>query len=507
MLFVRRLMPLLLVMALLGAACSSDDGGDSSGASSAEETTVTIALAADPATLDPLFADDGSERSVSDNIYEMLLERNGQTGEMEPRLAAELPENIDENTWRFTLREGIEYTNGEPFNADSVVATIEHLLDPDYASEQLGFYEGISGAEKVDDYTVDIKTEAFDPVLPARMSFMKIAPAEYLSDPDFATNPVGTGPYKFESRTPGEEVVLVANPDYWDGAPEIDRVVLRTIEDENARLSALKSGEVQLVTNLPPDFAEEVPQFLHVPGAENVNVRLNNQEPDAITADVRVRRALNLAIDREAIADELFSGYASPLNCSTIPPAAFGYNPNLTGYPYDPEEAKRLLEEAGVAGETITFISTPGRWLKGNEVGEFIASEWEAAGLKVDLQFLEWEKYLDAIFAEQNKPPALYHSSSNDLLDADRQIASYYDSDSGLAAYQNDRVDELADAARKEPDEEVRLGMYEELTQIACDDAAFVFVVNVEDTYGAAAELSWTPRSDQRLFVKEMSLE
>ena len=95
---------------------------------------------------------------------------------------------------------------------------------------------------------------------------MKIAPAEYVSDPEFATNPVGTGPYMFESRSPGEEVVLVANPDYWDGEPEIDRYVLRTIEDENARLSALKSGEVQLVTNLPPDFAEEVPQFLSAPG-------------------------------------------------------------------------------------------------------------------------------------------------------------------------------------------------------------------------------------------------
>lgn len=503
---------LLVVLALLAAACGGGeesapaDGGGDGGDDTASGGSVVIALSADPATLDPHLLDDGSQRTVNNNIYESLLTRNAETGELEPLLATDLPEQVDETTWRFTLREGVEFTNGEPFNADAVVATVERILDPEYASEQLQFYGNIDGAEKVDDYTVDITTSALDPVVPARMAFMRIGPPEYMQEEEFATNPIGTGPYTFVSRTPGEEVVLTANPDYWDGAPEITDVTIRVLEDESTQLAALQAGEVDLVINISPDLVDEVPQLLSVPGAENSNVRLNAQEEDVITADPRVRLALNMAVDREAIAESLYAGYATPLSCSTIPPAAFGHNPDLEPIPYDPDQARQLLEEAGVAGETLTFVSTPGRWSKDREVSEFVASSWEEVGLNVDLEFLEWESYLDAIFAEQNKPPALYHSSTNDLLDADRQITSYYDSTSELAAYRNERVDELAEEARQEPDVEQREALYAELTEIACEDAAFVYLVNADDTYGATERLQWTPRADQQILVKDMSL-
>jgi peptide/nickel transport system substrate-binding protein len=225
-----------------------------------------------------------------------------------------------------------------------------------------------------------------------------------------------------------------------------------------------------------------------------------------LTQDVRVRQALNYAVDKQAIADKLYAGYASPLKCSTVPPQAFGHNPDLSAYPYDPEKAKQLLEEAGAVGKTVTFVSTPDRWLKAREVSQTVAAYIEAAGLKVKLNLENFDKYLEDITAKRNKPPLLYHSSSNDLLDADRQISTYYDSSSGLAAYKNPRVDELAKSARSEADADKRTGMYHELLKTGCDDAAFIFLVNVEDTFGASKRLKWTPRADQKILARDMQI-
>jgi peptide/nickel transport system substrate-binding protein len=499
---------LLAAAAALGVAGCGSSGDDASGDGAAESgrTGLVVALSADPASLDPQLADDGSERAVNDNIYEMLLTRDPD-GNLGPQLAAQLPKQVNAKTWRFKLRDGVKFSNGEPFGPDSVVASIKRVMDPEYASGQVGFFTGIVRARKVDETTVDVMTKAQDPLLPARMAFMKMIPPKHSEDPGFADKPIGTGPYTFVKRIAGEQIQLKANPDYWGGPPKIPEVLIRIISDESARLSALKSGEVDLVTNLSPDYADQVPEFLNVPGAENTNIRLNNQDPSAITSDVRVRQALNYAVDRQAIADKLYSGYARPLKCSTIPEQAFGHNPDLEAYPYDPEKAKQLLQEAGATGKTLKFVSNPDRWLKAREVSQAIVSYWEEAGLKVDLEFQEWNDYLDTLAAKRNKPAGLYHSSTNDLLDADRQIGSYYVSDSGVSAYQNPRIDELAAQARSEPDKGKRLELYKELTQLACDDASMVFLVNIDDTYGTSTRLGFEPRADQRLLYKEMSLD
>ena len=501
----------VLAAALL-VGCGSEGGGDDSSgggtpakASKNGPDKVVIAVASDPTTLDPLLADDGSERMVNDSIYDMLLARDAQ-GDLQPSLATEMPKQVKPTTWRFKLREGVKFSNGEPFNADSVVASVKHVLDPDLASGQLGFYGDMQSAEKVDATTVDIITEGLDPLVPARMAFMKMIPPKYSQDAKFAEKPVGTGPYLFESRTVGESIKLKANPDYWGEKPSVTEVELRTLEDESARLAALKAGEVDLVFNLSPDYAKQVPKFINVPGAENTNVILNSKE-DVVTADVRVRQALNYAVDKEAIASKLYGGFARPLKCSTIPEQAFGHNPNLEPYAFDPAKAKSLVKEAGATGKTVKFISTPERWVKGREVTQAVAAYIETTGLKVDLEFKNWDAYLEDILAKRNKPELLFHSSTNDLLDADRQVSSYFESSSDLAGFKNAEVDKLAKEARSEGDEDTRVKMYNQLSKIACDEASHIFLVNVDDMYGTSARLQWQPRSDQRVFYKDMVLK
>src|SRR5690606_10660303 len=166
---------------------------------------------------------------VNDNIYEALLNRD-QDMNLTPHLATEYRQ-VDESTWEFNLREGISYHNGQPFNADAVVYSVKRIIDPELNSEQLSFFATIADAVKVDDYTVQIITNGPDPILPARMYWMKmVEPSHAQGDPDtFATTPIGTGPYKFVSWNRGVEVVLEANEDYWGGAPGIDRVIVRPI--------------------------------------------------------------------------------------------------------------------------------------------------------------------------------------------------------------------------------------------------------------------------------------
>jgi peptide/nickel transport system substrate-binding protein len=503
------LLPVLTAVLLAG--CGNDSGSDSGNGGGTPATStkngpdkVVIAVASDPTTLDPLLADDGSERMVNDSIYDMLLNRDAE-GELQPGLATEMPKQVKPTAWRFKLREGVKFSNGEPFDADSVIASVKHVLDPGLASGQLGFYGDMKSAKKVNATTVDIITDGEDPLVPARMAFMKMIPPKHSQAADFDKKPVGTGPYLFASRTVGESIKLKVNPDYWGETPPIAEVELRTLEDESARLAALKSGEIDLVQNLSPDYEKQVPKFINVPGAENTNVILNTKEDD-ITSDLRVRQALNYAVDKEAIAEKLYSGYARPLKCSTIPEQAFGYNPDLEPYPFDAAKAKSMIEDAGATGKTLTFISTPERWLKAREVSQTVAAYIEATGLKVKLELKNWDAYLEDILAKRNKPDALYHSSTNDLLDADRQVSSYYESSSDLAGFKNDEVDKLAKEARTEGDPDTRVQLYNQLSKIACDEASHIFLVNVDDMYGTSERLQWTPRRDQRVFYKDMKL-
>ncbi|MBI4759258.1 MAG: hypothetical protein HY783_09735, partial [Chloroflexi bacterium] len=183
---------------------------------------VVIAIGGDPSTLDPQYADDGNERAVNDNIYEMLLFRDPKTMAIVPGLA-ESYKQVDATTWRLTLRKGIKFHNGEELNAAAVVFSVKRILDPAFKSQQLSYVEGITDAKAVDDYTVDIITSGPLPILPVRLTWLKIVPPKYAKEKaaEFPNHPVGTGPYKFVEWKKGDHVTLEANQAYWGGAPKI----------------------------------------------------------------------------------------------------------------------------------------------------------------------------------------------------------------------------------------------------------------------------------------------
>jgi peptide/nickel transport system substrate-binding protein len=509
-----RVLTVALAIGLIGAACGGDDGDSTSGGDGTATTTaggavqgasITIALGSEPTSLDPHLVDDGGERAVNDNIYETLLSRDA-AGELQPGLATALPTQVDDTTWEFKLREGVTFHDGSAFTADAVVASVERMVQliADGKTDNDGFYKTITGAEKVDDLTVRIVTSGPDGVLPSRMYWLKMIPASAKDSADLSAAPVGTGPYKLSSYNRGVDITLGANAEYWGGAPSVSTVKYEFIDDSATRLAGLKSGKYDVITNLAPQDAGQAPKSATAQGQEHPMIILDADE--GITSDVNVRRALNLAVDKDAIANNVFGGFATVEECQILSPSILGYNDSLEAFPYDPDQAKQLLEDAGVAGGTVQLVGQAGRWLRDREVIEAVAGYWTAAGLKVQVDILEFGAYLDVLFDRENRADAIHVSSSNDILDPDRQLSTYYQAGGIGSSNSNETLSGLIDDGRSALDEAERAKAYNEAVKIACDEAYFLYLVNNQDVYGLSERMQWQPRVDSKLLVKEMAV-
>jgi peptide/nickel transport system substrate-binding protein len=464
---------------------------------------ISIALSAEPSTLDPQAREDGAERAVSDNVYETLMQRLPD-GKLVPGLAAELPTQVDATTWEFKLRDGVKFHNGEAFNAASVVASILRVINPDFNSEQLAYFGPIAGAEAIDDLTVHIKTSAPDPMLPSRMYWMKMLPASYVANPAVAEAPVGTGPYKFVNWQRGSEIQLEANAGYWGDEVCVQNATIRFVGEPGTRLSGLLAGELDLIVNLLPEFVSSVPKAVAVEGLETPVIILATDT--GVTAIPEVRKALNLAIDREAIAKGIFGGYAAPAQGQLVNPAAFGFNKDLPFYSYDPEAAKKLVENAGATGKTITLLGQSGRWLKDREMLEAVAAYWGETGLKVNVEINEWGQFLSLLFAKDVRPDSVLVVNSNELLDASRETTFAYKAGSGAASNSDQELAAWIDEAGAEIDLEKRAALYTKITAYANERDYLVPLVNIKDIYGLSERLDWQPRRDAKLMIREMKL-
>jgi peptide/nickel transport system substrate-binding protein len=465
---------------------------------------IVIVIGGDPSTLDPQVADDGNERAVNDNIYETLIARDPKTMELVPGLA-ESWDQVDDVTWELKLRQGIQFHNGEPFNAEAAAFSINRVVNPDLKSEQISYYATIKEAKAMDENTIQVVTDGPDPTVPARLYWLKMVPPKHAADADFGTTPVGTGPYKFVEWVRDDHIALEANPDYWGDPPTIAKATIRPIKEEVTRLAALKAGEVDLVRGLIPEYVAEVPKVASTPGLEFPWIRLNSLTGPLTNQQLRL--AINYAINKEELAQSLYSGYAVPAEGQLLTPGHFGFNPNVKTYPYDPDKAKELITEAGYAGEELEFIGEAGRWLKDKELIEAVAGQLRDVGLNVKVNIVEWSAWLDLLFAGADKAPTMQFSShDNALLDADRTMSALYHSTGSQTAYSNPEVDKLIDDARTETDLKKREEMYHQAIQIVHDEAALVPLLNLKDIYGLSERVEWTPRLDGKMLIKDMKL-
>lgn len=374
------------------------------GASSAQVHggTVIYAAGADPDSLDPANAESNPSEAVNRMMYENLA-RFDEKLRIVPGLATDWKVSSDGLTWTFNLRKWVKFHDGTPFNAEAVKVFIERMIGPEKPSRAGLYTPFVNTVEVVDEFTVKVNLKApfafFLNNLAHSASGIISPTALKTYGKDIARRPVGTGPFKFVEWVHGDHLTMVRNDEYWGGKPYLDKITVKTVKEDSARVMMLQSGDAHLIVRIP---AEDIPRLEKDP-----NIKLDSTETLRVLylgfncakkpfTDVRVRQAISYAIDKESIVKNIYQGRAL-VATGMVAPLTTGYVP-MQGYPYDPEKAKKLLAEAGFPkGLKAKLWSPHGRYPKDFEMAQAIQQQLKKVGVECSLDTMEWAAYLAAL--------------------------------------------------------------------------------------------------------------
>lgn len=424
---------------------------------------------------------------AANQIYDTVLVR--QEEETAPNLATEWNQP-DPKTWVFTLREDVTFHDGSQMTANDVKASLERLANSGGPLSPL--WEQLDTVEATDDQTLTITTTQPLGTMLANLTQLYVLPASNLAEAeetDFFRNPLGSGPFKVESFRPSQELVTSAFTDYWDGAPEIDRLELPYIPEDSARLTAVNTGEVDVTWTIPPDQISQLESnsSVELVRAPSFYYWFNwfncGREP---FTNPDVRRAMWHALDVETIINELY-GDTVELARAPIPSSVFGYAPQEP-YEYDPERARQMLADAGHPDGFSTSVM----WSSGSapiirQFAETLISYWAEVGVEVEPQELEQAQWLDKLLALDWDMDL----QTNDVStgDADITLGRLYTCEANRMGYCNRELDEILIAARTTTDQEERAELYAQACEIIWNDAVGVFPADRILTYATRSNV------------------
>jgi peptide/nickel transport system substrate-binding protein len=507
-----------MAMTLLLAACGSagDDEADepTDGEVTEEARTVVVAYGADITGLDPQVSSGFTTQAIiHQNLAEGLVTVDGQNGDLIPTLATEW-EPVDDTTWRFTLREGVTFHNGEPLDGDAVVFSVTRLMDEATQSEFRGYFPAELAAEAIDEYTVEMTTGVPSPTLPRLLSFLMIVPPEHTESADGALQdlPIGTGPYEFESAGPNE-VFLTRFDDYWGGVEaEVERFQLIARPESTSRTAGVSTGEIDIAADIPPQSVDQVPEHTVVPGLEVMVLRLNALR--GLTADPAVREAVILGSNREELRTQILGDVQSApahgqLAASEV---VFGFDPDLEAQEFDPERAREVLEEAGHAGAAITLVAPAGRYPQGEEYAEALALDLEQnTGLEVNLEIVDTQRWLDVLITqEEDTVEAVLVGISADQFDLSQPLGAQVRVGAVAPRFPHDavpQVQELIEQADNafEPDE--REELLHEISAGIQEADAFNILYVANTIWGHQEDVSWRTHGAPRVDLATVSID
>jgi len=476
---------------------------------------LTVAQGTGPETLDAQRSTVQQTLNVSQHINEALLRFDYQQGGVVPLLASSF-EPVSDDVWEFKLRDGVSFTNGEPFNADTVKFSVERIASPELNAPGAVEVRAITEIEVVDDLTVRFHTDGPSPTLPLNLTRVAMVPPGYIGEvgnAGFGQNPVGTGPFQLERWVRGDRVVLSSNSDYWGGTPTLEQVTFVAVPEEATRMAALQSGEVDIAVQVSIEQAPLLERMGFaveaVPSLRIMMVALPVSGEENVYRDQRVRQALNYAVDKESLVTNILGGYGEVIEGQPLSSEYFGFNPEVAAYPFDPERARELLEEAGY-GEgnplEISLYGPQGRYTRDSEILQAIGGNLRNVGVNADVQVLDWSLFIERLVAKDFDGGVFWGATT--VPDGGIWQSSMLASGAAYSLYANAEIDEMLEEAGRTVDSEQRLAIYQDMAEKLHDEAPFIYLYQQVDLYGVAPSVSgWTPSPDESIYLWGVAID
>jgi peptide/nickel transport system substrate-binding protein len=497
---MRRMLGLWLVLTLLGVA-ALPLAGTTAAQQPVQGGTLTFAAGADPDSLDPQNTQSNPGEQVNRMMYENLL-RFDVKMQLEPALAESWTSSKDGVVWTFKLRKGVKFHDGTPFDAKAVKYFFDRVLGDEKPFKASLYTPVVQAAEVVDDSTVRVTLKqpfgAFLFIM-AHSAGGIVSPAAHQKwGKDFTLHPSGTGPFRFVEWVKGDHVTLERNDAYWGGRPNLDRVVVKTVREDQARVLMLESGDADLIVNIP---TEEIPRLKKdprftiesSPTARALYIAINVKKKPL--DDVRVRQALNHAVNREAIVKDLFQNNAQVIT-GHVAPLQNGYA-QLPGYGYDPKKAKELLTQAGHPSLKVKLWSPKGRYVKDYELAQAVQQDLAAVGVEATLSTMEWGAYLAATKtpAEQTDRELFLLGWSPSTGEARwgtfplLHSSQHAPKGDNRGFFASKALDEAIEKATVAASDQARLGALREAQQIAIKEAPYIFLISPNMVVGTSKKV------------------
>jgi peptide/nickel transport system substrate-binding protein len=529
-----RLGALVMGLALVLAACGGDDGDTDSDADTGDDADVSEddeEAADDGAESEDDSADGGEQvtdlivampveldnldiRNVGNaprfsalrHISEPLVQFDSATGELIPALA-ESWERIDDTTIRLKLREGVNYHNGVPFNAETAAWSIEQaLFDPDFAGWMRYATDGvIADVEVVSEYEIDLISNGLKPDMLMPMTFVDMVEPEHVQAGDQILAPVGTGPFVFESFTPSDSLVMARNDEWWGEAPAFESITWRIIPEPGTQLTALETGEIHVVSTVALDSLESVdssPNTKVISGQSSFLHFIALRSDRGPAADKEFREALNYAVDQQLIIDTILNGSASPI----VTPVWAGLEnaQDFGPWPYDPDRARELLEEVGYDGEPFNLTVGTGSIPASDQIGLAVAGMLEEVGITVNYLETEFASMQEELSkGEDHAYDGWLQGWSASLPITDAQMQAVYACPPAATVqtrYCNPEVEEQLEIARTADGDE-RVAAQIAAQELIWEDAGAIWLYTPDLNIGAAEGLEgFIPRFDTFTF-------
>jgi peptide/nickel transport system substrate-binding protein len=475
---------------------------------------VIVAFAAEPRTLLPNTIVDWTTNNMVEHMYDRLVDRDPKTYKPIPMLATSW-KVVDGTTWEFALRSGVKFHNGEPFDAQSVKATMDYMKDPANKTHYASRWSLVREVQIVDPHTVRFITEKPWPGLIDRMAatdFLPMPPKALKAEgpQGLLAKPSGTGPFKFSQWVRDEKLVVVRNDDYWKGKAALKTVTFRFIPEFSARLAALLAGEIDIMKDVPPHAVDLVDRSGKATVRATVSSRINylalvTLKPGPMQ-DIRVRQAIAHAINVDELITSVLRGRASKM-CGPLSPINVDFSPKSQCLKYDVAHAKNLLKAANIdPGKLTLTLDTPsGRYPLDKDISQAIAAQLGRVGITVNVVVNEWGTHLDKI--KNRTTGDMFFLGWGPALDAQGTIEQLFQGSMTYSSYGGNKLleDKIATAITI-VDPKKRLEAWADLQQMVTNEVPWVFLWQQHDLYGVANWLDWQPRADEKVWMYEAKI-